>query len=368
MRSLRAVLLICVGLVDFAPSPFGHPGKLRAAPPDTGDQAALRSLAALQPIDAHVHIFKTDPAFQEFLQQENLTLLNILVVDDTLPYRKELQSQIDDALRLVRSSHGHVFLCTTFDPFKFNEASFIADSIKQIDRNFKDGAVAVKIWKNVGMEIKDRNSKFILPDDPKFRPIFQEIARHNKTLLAHLAEPDLAWQPLDPKIDPLSTYYMENPQWHMLNKSGIPSKKQILGARDRVLAQNPNLRIVGVHLGSMEKDLDDIAKHLDRYANFAVDTAARMEYLMYGPTDTVRNFLIKYQDRVLYGTDLDLLATANIQEGINEWRSTYIRDWKFFATDERFEVESHMVQGLKLPNDVLHKLYRANAQHWIKGL
>jgi len=71
---------------------------------------------------------------------------------------------------------------------------------------------------------------------------------------------------------------------------------------------------------------------------------------------------------VIYGTDLDLLATANSEETIKDWKSTYINDWKFFATDEKFEVEGHKVQGLKLPPDVLEKIYRKNAQRGIKGL
>ena len=56
---------------------------------------------------------------------------------------------------------------------------------------------------------------------------------------------------------------------------------------------NPELRVVGVHLGSMEKDLDAIAAHFDQYPNFAVDTAARMEYLMAATPEKVRAFLIK---------------------------------------------------------------------------
>jgi predicted TIM-barrel fold metal-dependent hydrolase len=218
------------------------------------------------------------------------------------------------------------------------------------------------------MEIKDDSGKYILPDNPKFKPIYEDISKQNKTLFAHLAEPDLAWEPLDPKVNPLSSHYVENPQWHMLNKPGIPSKKTILESRDRVLAQNPDLRVVGVHLGSMESNLDELAEHLDRYPNFAVDTAARMGYLMFGNSDKVRSFLIKYQDRVLYGTDLDLLSTADIGETIQDWKSTYANDWKFFATDETFEVEGHTVHGLKLPKEILEKIYRKNAQHWITSL
>jgi len=330
-------------------------------------EQALKSFAAFQPIDAHVHVFKTDPAFQAMLERLHLKLLNILVVDDTLPYRKELNPQVDDALALVRSSHGHVALCTTFDPYRFNDASFTAESIKQIDQNFAAGAVAVKIWKNLGMQIKTPDGKFVMPDDPKLEPIYQDIAKHGKTMLAHNAEPDVAWGPPDPS-DPSWSYYQENPQWFLYNKPGFPSKPTILEARDHLLAANPKLRVVGVHLGSMEKDLDNIARHLDRYPNFAVDMAARMEYLMIAPTDKVRAFLIKYQDRVLYGTDLDLLANAEVAEALKDWESTYVRDWRFLATDETFESDGRNIQGLKLPEGVLHKILRDNARHWIPGL
>ena len=362
----RSILLM--GSVLFAAylvSPSSTANSQTQAPPRLEEE--LHALASMRPIDVHVHVFKTDPMFQAMLQSLNLTLMNILVMDDTLSYRKQLEPQIKDALSLVRSSNGHIAFCTTFDPYQFNRPTFAADSIKQLDRDFADGAVAVKIWKNVGMEIKSTDGKFIMPDDPKFKPIYKHIARHGKTLMAHLAEPDVAWGPPDPS-DPSWSYYKENPQWFLYNKPGVPSKQQILNARDHVLAENPDLRIVGVHLGSMEKDLDTIAAHLDRYPNFAVDTAARMEYLMIAPPEKVRAFLIKYQDRVLYGTDLDLLATGNLEESLNEWKSTYARDWNFLATDRTFDHEGKKIRGLKLPTAVLQNIFHNNAVHWIPGL
>jgi hypothetical protein len=148
---------------------------LDAAPAAIGDDVALKDFAALRPIDAHVHVFKTAPEFQEMLEQEHLTLLNVLVVDDTWPPRNLLQPQIDDAWKIVHSSRGHVFLCTTFDGYKFNSPTFTEDSIGQINRDFKDGAIAVKIWKTFGMEVKDSNGKYVLPDDPKLKPIYEDI-------------------------------------------------------------------------------------------------------------------------------------------------------------------------------------------------
>jgi len=331
------------------------------------DDETLKAFSAIQPIDVHVHVFKTDPAFQAMLERLHLKLVDILVMDDTLPYRMELEPQIKDALALVHSSHGHVALCTTFDPYKFEDASFTADAIKQINQNFAEGAVAVKIWKNIGMEIKNRDGKFIMSDDPKFEPIYRDIAEHGKTLMSHQAEPDVAWGPPDPS-DPSWSYYQENPQWFLYNKPGFPSKQEILAARDHILAQNPTLRMVGVHLGSMEKSLDNIASHFDRYPNFAVDMAARMDYLIITPPEKVRAFLIKYQDRVLYGTDLDFLSDANVADVLKDWQSTYVRDWKYLATDETVEYAGKQFHGLKLPEPVLRKIFRGNARHWIPGL
>jgi hypothetical protein len=359
---VQLILVLSIALSSAAQAPYAS-----GAAKSTDDEGALRAFAAIHPIDVHVHVFKTDPAFQKMLERLNLKLMDILVVDDSNPHRKQLQGQIDAAQALVRSSGGHVALCTTFDPYKFDSASFSADAIQQIDRDFAQGAVAVKVWKNIGMEIKDSSGQYVMADDPKFEPIYKDIAAHGKTLMTHLAEPDVAWGPPDP-ADPSWSYYQENPQWYVANRPGFPSKQRILEARDHVLANNPKLRMVGVHLGSMERDLDNIARHLDKYPNFSIDTAARMDYLMLMPPEKVAAFLVKYQDRVLYGTDLDLHADAEVGDALAEWQSTYARDWKFLATGETFTVEGKQVHGLSLPRPVLQKIFRDNAMRWIPGL
>src|SRR5271168_3602870 len=329
----QLALVLSIALCSTAQAPSSTSAHAKSA----NDEAALRAFAGISPIDVHVHIFKTDPAFQKMLEELNLKLMNILVMDDSNPHRKDLQGQIDDAWALVRSSRGHIALCTTFDPYKFGGGSFSADAIQQLDRDFSQGALAVKIWKNIGMEIKDSSGQYIVADDPKFEPIYKDIAAHGKTLMAHQAEPDVAWGPPD-AADPSWSYYQENPQWYVANRPGFPSKQRILEARDHVLANNPTLRMVGVHLGRMERNLDNIASHLDKYPNFAIDTAARMEYLMLMPPEKVSAFLIKYQDRVLYGTDLDLHAEDELPDALAEWQSRYARDWTFLATGETLTV------------------------------
>ena len=148
----------------------------------------------------------------------------------------------------------------------------------------------------------------------------------------------------------------------------IGELKTLLAARDRLLERHPKLRVVGAHLGSMELDIDEIARHFDRYPNFAVDTAARMEYLMLQPREKVRDFLVKYQDRVLYGTDGVFQLYDSTANARKEWEGTYARDWKFLATEESLEYQGRKIQGLKLPVSVLRKIFHDNAVQWIPGV
>src|ERR1700733_1461088 len=130
MTSLaRTVAQVILGLSIILSATAQAPTSASAEATLVDEEGTLRAFAAIHPIDVHVHVFKTDPAFQKMLERLNLRLMDILVMDDTESYRKQLQPQVDEGLELVRSSRGHVVLCTTFDPYQFDSASFDADAI-----------------------------------------------------------------------------------------------------------------------------------------------------------------------------------------------------------------------------------------------
>jgi predicted TIM-barrel fold metal-dependent hydrolase len=326
----------------------------------------LQAFAAMEPIDTHVHAFQTDPAFADLMAHLQLHVLDICVADTHGIYSK-LATELARAKDFVAASRGHARLCVTFDPFTFQQKDFAQNTVKQLHQQFAEGAVAVKIWKNIGMELKSADGQYVMPDDPAFEPIYREIAAENKTLVAHVAEPSSCWQPPDPN-SPDYDYYKENPEWYMYLHPNHPRKETILAARDHLLAENPQLRVVGAHLGSMETDVDEIAKRFDLYPNFAVDTAARMEYLMLAPREKVRNFLINYQDRVLYGTDLEFLNGEATPDALKDWQETYARDWKFLATDQKQQLRGREIEGLNLPESVLRRIFHDNAVRWIPGI
>ncbi|MGB8788919.1 MAG: amidohydrolase family protein [Candidatus Acidiferrales bacterium] len=340
-----------------------------AAPPSnqpSSSSEALRAFAAMDPVDTHVHAFKSDPDFTDLIARLRLHLLDICVADTHGIYG-DLPTELARAKNFIQGSQGHAKLCVTFSPFEFQQKDFAQKTIHQLRQEFADGAVAVKIWKNIGMELKTPDGRYVMPDDPVFEPIYQAIAADNKTLVAHVAEPSSCWQPPNPE-SPDYDYYKENPEWYMYLHPDHPRKEVILAARDHLLAENPKLRVVGAHLGSMETDVDEVAKRFDRYPNFAVDTAARMEYLMIQPREKVRNFLIKYQDRVLYGTDLEFLHDESTADALKDWQETYSRDWTFLATDQILQCKGRQIEGLNLPEPVVRRIFHDNAVRWIPGI
>ena len=366
-RIFLATILSAVAIVSARKALSVLPAAQSPAPAANDEDALLKAFAEIQPIDAHIHVYKDDPEIDALIERLNLRALNICVIDDRDPDYNGLEPQRSELLKVRQGTHGRAALCTTFSPYDFEQPEFSARAIGQLNQDFANGAVAVKIYKVMGMEMKNRAGKWVMPDDPAFEPIYRDIAAHNRTLLGHLAEPDSCWQPPDP-ASPDYSYYKEHPGEFAYAHPEWPAKSAILAARDHLVEENPRLRVVGAHLGSMETNVDDIARRFDRYPNFAVDMAARIPYFMLQPREKVRAFLLKYQNRVLYATDLVVLPRDKTENAIAEFRSTYARDWKFFATDQNVEYMGHSYQGLALPRPVLRKLFHDNTVHWYPGI
>jgi len=364
-KSLLTAFVLLGGISLHLRSPLSTAQGALPIAPEQSD--SIEALAKINPIDVHAHVFKEDPAFNDLLSRLKLHILNICVIDDRDPFFKDFETQRRAVLELMRSSAGRIAFCTTIGPYDFENPGFSQRVNHQLNQDFTAGAIAVKIYKTLGMEIKTKAGQPLMADNPVFEPIYKNIAAHHRTVVAHLAEPSSCWEAPNP-ASPDYDYYNGHPEEYAYRHPEWPSKTTILAARDHLLAMNPQLQVVGAHLGSMEVDVDEIAKRLDRYPNFAVDTAARIPYLMLQPRDKVRAFLIKYQDRVIYGTDLEFMPQGKTAEVLKAWTSTYERDWKYFATDQTVEYRGHQVQGLRLPESVLRKFYHDNAVQWFPGI
>jgi predicted TIM-barrel fold metal-dependent hydrolase len=131
-----------------------------------------------------------------------------------------------------------------------------------------------------------------------------------------------------------------------------------------VIVRYPKLRVIGCHLGSNEEDLPRLAKRLDAFPNLAVDVASRVRYLMAADRETARQFVLKYQDRMLYGTDFGL-GSGDAARAAKTLESTHDREWSTFAAGAFVDAAGRQMQGLNLPKPVLRKVFRENALRWL---
>jgi predicted TIM-barrel fold metal-dependent hydrolase len=371
-RLARIILFVALPVLHIASvSPFGD-----SVPPAHASEAEVPK-PSFERIDAHAHALGASQPLYDMLKRVNMGLITISVVNKhDLPIHKEEEPQQQWAREVSQKSEGRVVWISTFDPRGWEQPGFADRVIKHLEQTFKDGAVGVKIYKDIGMELKWKDGRWLMPDDPVFDPILDYIAAKGKTLYAHIADPKEAWDPPGSN----NTFSKDNDYAYNLygRTDHPPSKEQILAARDHLMQKHPNLRVVGCHLGSMEDDVDEIAKRFDRYPNFVVDTGARVDEFMLQPREKVRAFLIKYQDRVLYGVDEQLnpwddKTPKDQEEHLKEWETFYANDWKYFATTETVKVMSmswpsrnnQTVQGLGLPDSVLHKFFHDNAMKWV---
>ena len=332
---------------------------------------ALEDFATVEKYDTHTHINTRDSAAHQQAEQDNFKLLTINVDVSSYP---PLEEQQQYALHQVNAFPGDIAYATAFTVSNWEDADWSTTALDYLKDSFDKGAIAVKVWKNIGMELKDEQGNFVMIDHPRFDTILSYLAARDITLIGHLGEPKNCWLPVtEMTVGGDKEYFAEHPQYHMYLHPEYPSYEEQIAARDRILAKHPTLKFVGAHLGSLEWSVDELAEHLDRFPNMAVDMAARISHLQYqAVTDwqKVHDFFINYQDRLIYATDWQANDSLSAETIKSEGHRTWTDHWKFFVGDQVMTVPKvkQEFKGLHLPKEVIDKIYRENARAWFSRL
>jgi len=343
------------------------------------DPAALRALREMPKWDAHFHLRgfgSADPApYIALLDKLNMRALAIGNFGAKGP---NYGAQLEVARDFHRRYPERIAWTPSFKLEGWGTPSWEREALEVILDGLSREAVGVKVWKDVGMELKDADGRYVMIDDPRFKALLDLIAAEDGTLIAHIAEPRNCWLALEQMtVEGDRRYFSAHPEYHAYLHPELPRHEELMAARDRVLARHPRLRVVGCHLGSLEFDTDELAKTLDRYPNFAVDMSARIVHFQVQDREKVRAFLLKYQDRVLYGTDGAAgagrgVADFDLMAQVRSLAEVYERDFRYFATDAELELSNvkagHRARGLALPEPVLRKLFCENARRWFPAL
>lgn len=326
---------------------------------------------SLEKIDAHMHYNRARPALLEEAETENFRFLSI---NTEVPFFPSLSDQEKVVMEMQENNQSRIDFVTSFSTETWGSKGWQDRAIEQIKSGLSQGAVGVKFWKNIGMTLRDDDGTFVMVDDPSFDPIFHFCEKEGVPVLGHLGEPKNCWLPVEEMtVKGDREYFAEHPEYHMYKHPEYPSYNEQLEARDRRLAKHPGLRFIGAHLASLEWSVDKQAGWLDRFPNAAMDMAERICHLQYQAVENpnkVRSFLIKYQDRLLYGTDViddGSHSDSQIREHIN---SLWKEHWSFFRSDKKMSSTdvTEPFKGMALPDGVIAKIYRDNALNWYPSL
>lgn len=330
-----------------------------------GKPYALEDFGRVEKVDAHIHVHgKAD----RLMAQAGADRFSLLTINVDYPDFPALSQQLEDAASLVVRYPRRVAFAGTFSVAGFGTPGWSRRALEQVDAAAARGAVAIKVWKNIGMVLENPDGSFVMLDDPRFEPIWRRIEHDHLVLIAHQAEPLNCWLPLEQMtVRGDREYFQEHPQYYMYRHPEMPSHDSILAARDRMLAAHPGLMLDAAHLGSLEWDVDRVAAFLDRFPGARADLAARLVHLEYQASKNrakVRRFLIKYQDRILYGSDDAYGPDDGDPNAVKAVHEGWLDDWKFLATAARMHSEDFEApfKGLELPRAVVDKICRRNAQ------
>ena len=336
-------------------------GAARAA---TSAHYTMADFERVAKIDVHTHLHGELPVFLAKARADNVRLLTINVDYADFP---PIDDQQRTAVALAHDHPDQVAFAATFPVTGFDEPGWADATLRRLDDAFAHGAIAVKVWKNIGMELRDSTGRAVMVDDPRLAPIFDTLERRGVVLMGHQAEPLNCWLPPDKMtVKGDRTYFAEHPQYYMAAHPEWPSHEAQIAARDHLLELHPRLNFVGLHLASLEWDVDRIAAFLDRFPQATVDVAARLVHLEQQAIHhrgKVRRFLLKYQDRVLYGTDIARMPEATDAAFAAEADEAWRADWRFLNTADLLHSDDLPApfRGLALPKAVADKLYRTNA-------
>lgn len=282
----------------------------------------------------------------EVMDRTNVKTVVIL----TGMWGEKLQGVIDE---MVKPHPGRFMVFTQLDWSKVDDPNFGAEMATQIRDSVSRGARGLKLLKDLGLGVRDKDGKLLAIDDARLDPAWEECGRLGIPVFIHSGDPEAFFLPIDASNERYEEL-IEHPDWSFYGRD-YPSLQSLMEARNRVFAKHPHTTFVSLHMGWPE-NLDWVQSMLDKYPNVMVEFGAREAELGRQPRRT-RDLFMKYQDRIMFGTDNGL--AEEMYRNNFRWLETSDEYFNYWGSpgQGRFTIS-----GLALPDDVLEKIYHKNAE------
>lgn len=269
--------------------------------------------------------------------------------------QKMLNAGVDKLNRSLQNvkdnAKGRILIFTNIDYSGIDNPGWTKMAVAQLEQDVKNGAAGLKIYKELGLDVKDKNGKRVAVDDPRLDPIWEKCGELKIPVLIHSGEPS----PFFDKMDNTNERWLElklHPD-RARPASRYPSWNQVMSEQHHIFSKHRNTTFIAAHFGWLANNLDALGAMLDTLPNVYTEFAAVLEEIGREPK-AGRKFFIKYQDRILFGKD-----TWSVPEYGFYFRMLETDD-EYFPPLRKYHAFWSMY-GLGLPDDVLKKIYYKNS-------
>jgi predicted TIM-barrel fold metal-dependent hydrolase len=348
---------------------YEHPGwkptPLQTAMPKTSLKVEEHKIqkARFPAIDIHFHggFLRTPADYQKLISIMDQVGVAMLVNLDGAS-----GSAFDQYLKGSEPYQDRIITFARLNYDGINEPGWTEKMTAELERCFRAGAQGLKIAKELGLDLRNKDGSFIQCDDPRLDPIWELCARYNRPVVHHVNDQVDRFLPIGPENERYEAgLWRDNPAENYY-QTGQPGFEEIQQHRESMIAKHPKTVYILAHIAHLGYDLKRVAAFLDKYPNANVDLSAAIQEVGRQPRAS-RKFLIQYRDRVFFGTD------------VNDLNGFWRPHFRFFETeDEYFDHPAQMlspegaplhgrwkIYGIGLPDDVLRKIYYQNALRYL---
>ena len=238
-----------------------------------------------------------------------------------------------------------------------------AAAAASLRESVRAGANGIKVWKDLGLHVRDERGELILPDDRRLSPLWEAAVELHVPVFIHTADPVAFFDPVDERNERYEQLIAE-PDWSFADPS-FPRFERLIDSLEALVAGNPDTTFVAVHVCGYAENLGWVGRMLDTYPNLHVDIAARVAELGRQPR-AARALIESHPDRVLFGIDEFPPAAENYEI---YFRFLETADEQFpHSTEDVPLMGRWAISGIDLPDEVLRKVYADNALRIVPGL
>jgi len=322
----------------------------------------LIARAKFPAIDAHNHLPVTHPRAKAMDWGELVRQMDFLNVQAIVNLSGGVGDELQQNLAaLDRAYPGRFYTFCNVDWRGLGEPDWGARAAAQIEADVRAGARGVKIFKELGLVIRDVDNQLVMPDDPRLAPVWERAGALGVPVLIHVADPVAFFRPLD-RFNERWDELHRHPDWHFYGPQ-FPTFEELIASLYRLIEAHPATNFITAHVGCYPENLGFVSQMLDKYPNFYTDISARIAELGRAPY-SARAWFLKYANRILFGTD----STPRMAMYQTHFRFLETADEYFdYAPDAAIPPQGRWkIYGMDLPDEALRQVYYGNAAQLLK--